>query len=811
MKQKLLTLFTLLLTVCSGARGGVITWNTADNNSTSDDASITKGKNATFTGDDEATVLTYTYSNGCKRLKNNGGLSMNGKSQYDNSNNQRYFTFKAPSSTGKVSITFAAINGKTDGSSSQTADVTIYGGTTVSYTVTTLNSSLDSPTIYGLQAGTSDVIITFSAKCTIKEIKWTDVPVPTYTTVYANDFAASPMGAATIAYSAMSAVASDISNWIGWASSYTGGYYATSSSGKATLSFATPIELASNGTDRGRIRIYWGHTSNGKALSLKVNGSSVAFAPTSIATTLYPKMLNIAEYTIPDATETISSIEAASSNSSGLHLFRIEVLSYAAAPATPTLTGAWKIGDDVVTEANVVQGTSFTLPTFEVAATSGTPGSSDYNVVYSVKAGSTEGILSVTENVPSIDTNTAGEATLVATLTTTNPSKFLTPTTNTFEYTIKTLYSQTNVTGSTEWDWEELTSASVQLTDGTTPKNTDEFVLKNVEIYNDYTIAGFAGDAQQLKVIAQYPFRNDGNGKMLQGDKIQFHTTVPGYVKVTYSNTGGKDEPKDNSDKRPYRYVKVNEMMSVEGSASTTHKTTEAFFVPAGDVAITGYIPNANDPYSRSGDNVGAAMLRIYKVEFTEADAITVTPAGLATYASNYNLDFSEVTGIKAYKASISGKTITFTKMDEVPAGEGMLIRAMSDLDATTTFYVPHKASASPIENAMKRGEGTAVAYQPNPEIDIYNYVLSGGDNGVGFYQANGETVPRDHAYLQSTAALAKGFVINYDDEEGEETDGIKAVSTKVENGVRYNLAGQKVGADYKGIVIVNGKKYLRK
>ena len=64
---------------------------------------------------------------------------------------------------------------------------------------------------------------------------------------------------------------------------------------------------------------------------------------------------------------------------------------------------------------------------------------------------------------------------------------------------------------------------------------------------------------------------------------------------------------------------------------------------------------------------------------------------------------------------------------------------------------------------------------------------------------------------MLTCSLLAKGFVINYDDEEGEETDGIKAVSTKVENGVRYNLAGQKVGADYKGIVIVNGKKYMRK
>ena len=209
-----------------------------------------------------------------------------------------------------------------------------------------------------------------------------------------------------------------------------------------------------------------------------------------------------------------------------------------------------------------------------------------------------------------------------------------------------------------------------------------------------------------------------------------------------------------------------------------------------------------------SGKGTGTTRpIRI--ILYQSVEEVSVSAAGLATYASDYNLDFSEVTGIKAYKASIAGKTITFEKVDEVPAGEGMLIRAMSDLDAEKTFYVPHKASASPIENAMKRGENAAVIYHPSD--NIYNYVLSGGDNGVGFYQANGETVPRDHAYLQSTAALAKGFVINYDDEEGEETDGIKAVSTKVENGVRYNLAGQKVGADYKGIVIVNGKKVIIK
>ena len=75
---------------------------------------------------------------------------------------------------------------------------------------------------------------------------------------------------------------------------------------------------------------------------------------------------------------------------------------------------------------------------------------------------------------------------------------------------------------------------------------------------------------------------------------------------------------------------------------------------------------------------------------------------------------------------------------------------------------------------------------------------------------ATGYTVSAGKSYLLLTAALAaKGF--DFIDLPGSETDGINKVNTLVETGVRYNLAGQRVGNDYKGIVVVNGKKYLRK
>jgi hypothetical protein len=51
-----------------------------------------------------------------------------------------------------------------------------------------------------------------------------------------------------------------------------------------------------------------------------------------------------------------------------------------------------------------------------------------------------------------------------------------------------------------------------------------------------------------------------------------------------------------------------------------------------------------------------------------------------------------------------------------------------------------------------------------------------------------------------------------YGFEFSDQPTSVKGIKNIVENnGVRYNLAGQKVGADFKGIAIVNGKKVVLK
>ena len=187
---------------------------------------------------------------------------------------------------------------------------------------------------------------------------------------------------------------------------------------------------------------------------------------------------------------------------------------------------------------------------------------------------------------------------------------------------------------------------------------------------------------------------------------------------------------------------------------------------------------------------------------YRKVEAVSVTEAGYATYASNYALDYSNVEGLAAYTASVSGNKVTFAPAGKVPAGakSGVLIKA-----AEGTYNVPVIASADDIANDFVRGTGAAVASEAGGK---YNYILNKVGGVVGFYAAAGNMVATNRAYLQTKKNEAR---ISLDlDDEG--TTAIEAVKTATaENGVFYNLAGQRVAQPTKGLYIVNGKKYIVK
>ncbi len=186
----------------------------------------------------------------------------------------------------------------------------------------------------------------------------------------------------------------------------------------------------------------------------------------------------------------------------------------------------------------------------------------------------------------------------------------------------------------------------------------------------------------------------------------------------------------------------------------------------------------------------------------TVAEAVKVSSVGYGTWASDNKLDFTG-TSISAYKATVDDTEVNFTKVNVVPADEGVLLYAAGG----ASIEVPVTTTDADVftVNKLVRGTGASLTYGDGAKY----YILSNEDAGVGFYRANGNVVAKTKAYLDLTGTNAKSFVL-----PGGETDGIRSIDNselRIENSDYYNLAGQRVGKDYKGIVIVNGKKMLNK
>lgn len=186
---------------------------------------------------------------------------------------------------------------------------------------------------------------------------------------------------------------------------------------------------------------------------------------------------------------------------------------------------------------------------------------------------------------------------------------------------------------------------------------------------------------------------------------------------------------------------------------------------------------------------------------------VTISDSKYLSFCYGSKLDFTE-TDVKAYKASVDVEgNVTLTKVDVVPAEEGVVLHC----ETPGTYAVPvTDASASDVTGNQMVGviERTQVLW--NPSDGVYNYILQ---QGV-FKKATDGYLKPNRAYLSTSynvaTPTAKPLTIIFNDDE---TDGIKSVqgSEFMVNGEAYNLSGQRVGNDYKGIVIVNGKKYLRK
>lgn len=206
-----------------------------------------------------------------------------------------------------------------------------------------------------------------------------------------------------------------------------------------------------------------------------------------------------------------------------------------------------------------------------------------------------------------------------------------------------------------------------------------------------------------------------------------------------------------------------------------------------------------------------SSLFKIVKIKVTYKPSSVSVKVSDARYCSLYYGDraFIIPNGVVARTYKLVGDKLQRSKEYVagmvLPRGTAVILNAAPN---TYNFVVTNEDGVKDEDNVL-RGTDHPVKTTSG---DIY-YAFTDGDQGYGFYWMNPTGAAFKNgahkAYLPyKNAAGVKGFV-GFDTTTSINDE--PHFDTTIDESPIYNLSGQRVDKDYKGIVIINGKKYLRK
>ena len=198
------------------------------------------------------------------------------------------------------------------------------------------------------------------------------------------------------------------------------------------------------------------------------------------------------------------------------------------------------------------------------------------------------------------------------------------------------------------------------------------------------------------------------------------------------------------------------------------------------------------------------------KVTFNKDVSLAVSSAERATlYYSDRSFIIPEGVVARTYKieGNVLSRSREYKKGDVLPKGTAVVLEAK---EGKYIFEETSKTGETDPHNALCGSDSTTITSGG----EVY-YVFGKGSNGVGFYwkEANGKAFMTEAhkaylVYTPSKTTNAKSF-LGFD--VALEIQGPMVREKTTFDGPIYNLSGQRVDKDYKGIIIVNGKKYLNR
>lgn len=217
----------------------------------------------------------------------------------------------------------------------------------------------------------------------------------------------------------------------------------------------------------------------------------------------------------------------------------------------------------------------------------------------------------------------------------------------------------------------------------------------------------------------------------------------------------------------------------------------------------------ANTTITFEGSNKSKQRFFLDDVNITsikgDTVTLTITDAGFATYCGDKDLDLNKAP-IKAYTAKVKNGKIHLKKQKQIKAGEGYLLRSVSG--EAVTFKAPVTAGVKKVNDNDFKGYTTATTIAADM---VGVYVLQKANDGdvEFFHKGNYEmTIPAGKAILISSEATGAKLMTVFDDETTAIATPLAPISNN--NAAWYSLDGKKVSHNYKGIVIINGKKYIK-
>ena len=342
-------------------------------------------------------------------------------------------------------------------------------------------------------------------------------------------------------------------------------------------------------------------------------------------------------------------------------------------------------------------------------------------------------------------------------------------------------YDRTTITGDTyyslksEWDNSGHRKAELKEVYYIADYDNSGKVLLATQNGTKYSVSFNSSDFPKFVVANSYAFKDDGTLDFTKDNNYPANIYRPNYEKVL-GLTNLNENVSDSQRSEFYRWHNAGYF-----NASTLNDVTLDMTFTISNWLPTNYTIS---PYITK----------------------TISAAGYATIASEGCLNFDGVSGLVGQIGTMTGNTVNFTNVNDVPANTGVLLKGAAG-EYKIGFV---NSSSTDVSNNVLVGV-TAETQIADMTEGKTNFVLMNGNSGVGFYKvsAAGFTVGANTAYLSTAISeTAKSFIAV----EGGETTGISTIDNgqlTMEN--VYDLQGRKVMNPTKGLYIVNGKKYIIK